>query len=125
MYTETVMDHFQHPRNLGELEAPDGVGEVGSPACGDTMRVTIRVRDGRLVAMKWKTLGCAAAIATSSMTSELARGKTLAELSALTRDEVAAALGGLPEAKLHCSALAVDGLQAAIADYQRRTAPHG
>ena len=120
MYTEQVMDHFRNPRNVGEVENPDGVGEVGNPVCGDMMKITIRVEAGRIADVKFKTLGCGAAIATSSITTELAKGKTLEEALALTRDQVAAALGGLPANKMHCSNLAADGLHQAIADYQSR-----
>ena len=120
MYTPQVMDHFQKPRNVGEIENADGIGEVGNPTCGDMMKITIRVQDGRIAAVKFKTLGCGAAIATSSITTEMAMGKTLAEALKLTRNEVAAALGGLPENKMHCSNLAADGLHAAIEDYCRR-----
>jgi nitrogen fixation NifU-like protein len=120
MYTEQVMDHFRNPRNVGEVENPDGVGEVGNPVCGDMMKITIRVKDGRLEEVKFKTLGCGAAIATSSVTTEMARGMTLEEAMALTRDRVAAALGGLPANKMHCSNLAADGLHKAIEDYRSR-----
>lgn len=122
MYTEQVMDHFRNPRNVGEVENPDGVGEVGNPVCGDMMKITIRVRDGRLEDVKFKTLGCGAAIATSSITTEMARGKTLEEALDITRDQVAAALGGLPANKMHCSNLAADGLHKAIEDYRARQA---
>ena len=117
MYTPKVMDHFQNPHNAGEIENADGVGEVGNPQCGDMMRITIKVQDGRLEDIKWKTLGCGAAIATSSVMTDLAVGKTIDEALALTRDNVAEALDGLPPAKMHCSNLATDGLRAAIEDY--------
>ncbi|MFH0910185.1 MAG: Fe-S cluster assembly scaffold protein NifU [Planctomycetota bacterium] len=120
MYTQKVMDHFSHPRNMGEIENPDGVGEVGNPVCGDMMKITIRVRDGRIEDIRFKTLGCGAAIATSSITTELARGKTLEEAAAITRDQVAEELGGLPANKMHCSNLAADGLRTAIEDYRKR-----
>ncbi len=120
MYNETVMDHATKPRNVGEVENADGVGEVGNPTCGDMMRITIRVADERIADCRFKTLGCGAAIACSSMTTELARGRTLAEAEALTRAEVAESLGGLPPEKMHCSNLAADGLHAAIADYRAR-----
>ena len=119
-YSDQVMDHFQNPRNAGEVPNPDGVGEVGNPQCGDMMRITLRVEDGRVVDVKWKTLGCGAAIATSSAMSELAKGKTLEEALALTRDQVADSLGGLPPLKMHCSNLAADGLHAAIRDYMAK-----
>ena len=120
MYSEKVMDHFSNPRNVGEVEAPDGVGEVGNPTCGDMMKITIRVENGRITDVKFKTLGCGAAIATSSITTEMAKGKTLEEALAITRDQVADALGGLPPVKMHCSNLAADGLRAAIEDYYAR-----
>jgi nitrogen fixation NifU-like protein len=119
-YTEKVMDHFMNPRNMGEVENPDGAGQVGNPICGDVMRITIRVVDGRLADVKFKTLGCAAAIATSSMTTEMARGKTLDEALQITRDMVAKELGGLPPAKMHCSNLAAEALHKAIEDYRSK-----
>ncbi|MCC8180395.1 MAG: Fe-S cluster assembly scaffold protein NifU [Planctomycetes bacterium] len=120
MYSEKVMDHFQNPHNAGEIAEADGVGEVGNPQCGDMMRITIKVKDGRLEDIKWKTLGCGAAIATSSAMTDLAIGKTIEEALALTRDNVAEALDGLPPAKMHCSNLATDGLRAAIEDYMKK-----
>jgi len=120
MYTEKVMEHFANPRNVGEVENPDGVGEVGNPVCGDVMRITIRVRDGRIEDVKFKTLGCAAAIATSSITTEMAKGKTLEEALKITRDLVAQKLGGLPPQKMHCSNLAAEALRKAIEDYRAR-----
>ena len=124
MYTEKVMDHFQNPRNMGEVEDPDGVGEVGNPQCGDVMRITIKVDEeqDRIDDVKFKTLGCGAAIATSSMVTELAKGKTLDEAQEISRKVVAEALGGLPPQKMHCSNLASDGLQKAIEDYRSRHA---
>lgn len=120
MYSEKVMEHFSNPRNMGEIENPDGVGEVGNPTCGDMMKVTIRVEDGKIADVKCKTLGCGAAIATSSITTEMAIGKTVEEAMEMTRDMIAESLGGLPPNKMHCSNLAVDGLQEAIKDYQSR-----
>ncbi len=120
IYSDKVMDHFQHPRNVGEVAGADGVGEVGNPTCGDMMRISIRVADGRLAEVKFKTLGCGAAIATSSITTEMALGKTLDEALAITRDSVAQALDGLPPEKMHCSNLAADGLRAAIEDYRKK-----
>ena len=117
MYSEKVMEHFSNPRNIGEVEDPDGVGEVGNPVCGDVMRITIRVEGDRLVDVKFKTLGCAAAIAVSSITTEVAKGKTLEEALELTRDQIAEELGGLPPQKMHCSNLAVQGLHKAIKAY--------
>lgn len=121
-YTEKVLDHFQHPRNVGSLPDADGTGTVGSPVCGDMMTFTIKVRDGRLADIKFRTFGCGAAIAVSSMISELAMGKTLAEALAITNEQVAAELGGLPPHKMHCSNLGADALHAAIRDYQVRPA---
>ncbi|MCD4840604.1 MAG: Fe-S cluster assembly scaffold protein NifU [Methanosarcinales archaeon] len=117
MYSEKVMDHFSNPRNVGEIEDADGVGEVGNPACGDMMTIYIKVDDGKLADVKFKTFGCGAAIATSSMVTEMAMGMTIEEALAITRDSVADALDGLPPVKLHCSNLAADGLHAAIEDY--------
>jgi nitrogen fixation NifU-like protein len=118
MYSQKVMEHFTNPRNVGEIESPDGVGEVGNPICGDMMRITIRVKDGRIADAKFKTLGCAAAIAVSSIATEMAKGKTLEEVMAMTRDHIAQELGGLPPQKMHCSNLAVDGLHRAIKQYR-------
>ena len=120
MYTEKVMEHFNNPQNVGEVENADGLGDVGNPICGDMMRITIRVKDGRIADAKFKTLGCAAAIAVSSMATEMARGLTLDEVLQITREQVAEALGGLPAVKLHCSSLAVDGLQKAVEDYRSK-----
>ncbi|MCD4798537.1 MAG: Fe-S cluster assembly scaffold protein NifU [Methanosarcinales archaeon] len=120
MYSEKVMDHFSNPRNVGEIEDADGVGEVGNPACGDMMTIYIKVDDGKLADVKFKTFGCGAAIATSSMVTEMAMGMTIEEALAITRDSVADALDGLPPVKLHCSNLAADGLHAAIEDYLKK-----
>jgi nitrogen fixation protein NifU and related proteins len=120
MYNDTVMDHFQNPRNTGEIDSPDGVGSVGNPACGDVMKIFIRVAENKIADIKYKTFGCAAAIACSSMASEMVMGKTLDQAFALTRDEVAGALGGLPEKKMSCSNLAPDAIRAAIEDYRSR-----
>ena len=117
MYTDKVLDHFANPRNIGEVENADGVGEVGNPVCGDVMRISIRVEGDRLAEVKFKTLGCAAAIAVSSLTTEVATGKTLEEALELTRDQIAEELGGLPPQKMHCSNLAVQGLHKAIKAY--------
>ncbi|GHS91753.1 iron-sulfur cluster assembly scaffold protein [Planctomycetales bacterium] len=121
-YTPLVMEHFENPRNVGVVENPDGVGMVGNPVCGDMMKISIKVADGKIADCKFKTLGCGAAIATSSMTTELAKGLTLDEGEKLTREQVAAALGGLPPEKMHCSNLAADGLHAAIKDYRSKQA---
>ena len=120
MYNETVLDHFKNPRNTGQLTEPDGVGEVGNPACGDVMRMFIKVSDGYISDIKYQTFGCAAAIACSSAASEMVLGKRLDEASALTREEVADRLNGLPAEKMVCSNLAPDAIRAAIADYHSR-----
>ncbi|MDH5482910.1 MAG: Fe-S cluster assembly scaffold protein NifU [Candidatus Bathyarchaeota archaeon] len=120
MYTEKVMDHFKNPRNMGEIPDADGVGTVGNPVCGDLMTIQIKVKDNRLKDVKFKTYGCGAAIATSSMVTELARGKTLEEAMKITRANVADSLGGLPPIKMHCSNLAADALHAAIEDYYKK-----
>ncbi len=121
MYTDKVMEHFSSPRNMGEIEDPDGTGLVGNPACGDVMQITIKVADGRIADVKFKTLGCAAAIATSSITTEMAKGKTLEEAMLISRREVADELGGLPPNKMHCSNLAALGLHKAIKEYLEKT----
>ncbi|MBC2697566.1 MAG: Fe-S cluster assembly scaffold protein NifU [ANME-2 cluster archaeon] len=120
MYSEKVMDHFSNPRNVGEIEDADGVGEVGNPVCGDMMNIYIKVDDGKLTDIKFKTFGCGAAIATSSMITEMAMGMTIEQALEITRDSVADALDGLPPVKLHCSNLAADGLHAAIEDYLKK-----
>ena len=120
MYSEKVMDHFMKPRNVGEIADADGVGTVGNPTCGDLMTMYIKVEDNKLVDVKFKTFGCGAAIATSSMATELALGKTIEEALELTRADVAEKLGGLPPIKMHCSNLAADALHAAIADYKKK-----
>ena len=117
MYSEKVMDHFRNPRNVGEIPDADGVGTVGNPVCGDLMTIYIKVKDNRIVDIKFKTFGCGAAIATSSMTTELAKGKTLEEASKITRANVAESLDGLPAKKMHCSNLAADALKTAINNY--------
>jgi len=120
MYTEKVLEHFKNPRNMGEIQDADGVGTVGNPVCGDLMTIYIKVKDNRIEDIKFKTFGCGAAIATSSMITELAKGKTLEEAMKITRGDVADSLGGLPPIKMHCSNLAADGLHAAIQDYLKR-----
>jgi len=120
MYSETVMEHFKNPRNVGIIENADGVGEVGNPVCGDMMTFYIRVKDGRIADIKFQTFGCGAAIAVSSMVSEMAKGKTLDEASNITNKMVADALMGLPKQKLHCSNLGADALRKAIGDYRGR-----
>ncbi len=118
-YSEKVMDHFMNPRNVGEIEDPDGIGEVGNPACGDIMNFTIKVENDRIVDLKFKTFGCGAAIAVSSMISEMAKGKTLDEALKITNRDVANELEGLPKNKLHCSNLGADALRAAIESYRK------
>lgn len=120
MYSEKVMDHFQNPRNVGEIENASGVGTVGNAKCGDIMKIYIQVEDGILKDVKFKTFGCAAAIATSSMATELIIGKTVEEALALTNKAVAEALDGLPPVKMHCSVLAEEGIKAAIEDYMAK-----
>ncbi len=120
-YSEKVMDHFANPRNVGEIPDADGIGKVGNPTCGDVMWIYIKVKDNILEDVKFKTFGCGAAIATSSMITELAKGKTLEEGLKISRGNVAEALDGLPQVKLHCSNLAADGLHAAIKDYLEKT----
>jgi nitrogen fixation NifU-like protein len=117
IYSDIVMDHFTNPRNVGEIENPDGVGEVGNPVCGDMMTFYIKVEDGRLADVKFKTFGCGAAIAVSSMISEMATGKTIEEAMKISRADVADELGGLPTQKMHCSNLGADALHKAIEDY--------
>jgi nitrogen fixation NifU-like protein len=121
MYTDKVMEHFRNPRNMGEIPNADGIGTVGNPVCGDLMTMYIKVKDNRIEDIKFKTYGCGAAIATSSMTTELAKGKTLEEAMKITRASVADSLGGLPKVKMHCSNLAADALHAAIEDYREKT----
>ncbi|PKM80917.1 MAG: Fe-S cluster assembly scaffold protein NifU [Firmicutes bacterium HGW-Firmicutes-14] len=121
MYNEKVMDHFTNPRNVGEVEDASGVGEVGNPTCGDIMRISIKVSDDGIIEdVKFKTFGCGAAIATSSMVTELVKGKSLDEALEITNKAVAEALGGLPPAKMHCSNLAADALHKAIEDYKNK-----
>lgn len=120
MYNEKVMDHALHPRNVGEIENPDGVGEVGNPVCGDVMKLYLKIEDNRVVDAKFRTFGCGAAIASSSMATEMVKGKTLEEAWALTNRAVADALEGLPREKIHCSVLAEEALHKAINDYRAR-----
>jgi nitrogen fixation NifU-like protein len=120
MYSDKVMDHFTNPRNVGEIEGADGVGEVGNASCGDIMKIFLKVENDVIKDVKFKTFGCGAAIATSSMVTELAIGKTLDEAMHLTNSAVAEALDGLPPAKLHCSNLAADALHEAIKNYREK-----
>lgn len=122
MYSDKVMDHFTNPRNVGEIENPSGVGEVGNPTCGDIMRIFIEVEDNIIKDVKFKTFGCGAAIATSSMVTEMVKGKTLEEALEISNQAVADALDGLPAIKMHCSNLAADALHEAIKDYQSKHA---
>mgnify|MGYP000904884504 CR=1 FL=1 len=120
MYSEKVMDHFQNPRNVGEIADASGIGEVGNARCGDIMKIWIKVEDNVITDIKFKTFGCGAAIATSSIITEMAMGKTLDEAEQITNKAVAEALDGLPPVKMHCSNLAADALREAIADYRKR-----
>jgi nitrogen fixation NifU-like protein len=122
MYSATVMDHFNNPRNTGVIEDADGIGEVGNPVCGDMMTFYIKVKDNRLEDVKFQTFGCVAAIAVSSMVSEMAKGKDLEEAKKITNKQVAEILGGLPPNKLHCSNLGAEALNLAIKNYQEKVA---
>ena len=122
MYSQTVMNHFKKPRNVGVIEDADGVGEVGNPLCGDMMTIYLKIEDDRINDIKFQTFGCGAAIAVSSMLTELAEGRSLEEAKAITNKDVAAALEGLPKNKLHCSNLGADALHMAIKDYEDRKA---
>jgi len=117
MYSEKVMEHFRNPRNVGEMENPDGVGHVGNPVCGDIMELYIKVNDSTITDAKFKTFGCGAAIATSSMVTELVKGKSISEALEISNRAVAEALGGLPPIKMHCSVLAEEALKSAVEDY--------
>ena len=120
MYTEKVMDHFENPRNSGEIENASGVGEGGNAKCGDIMRMYLEVEDGIIKDVKFKTFGCGAAVATSSMATELIKGKTLEEAEKITNKKVVEELGGLPSEKVHCSVLAEEAIRAAIKDYREK-----
>ncbi len=120
MYSKKVIEHFQNPKNMGEIEDADAVGEVGNPVCGDVMKIYIKVKDDKITHIGWKTMGCAAAIATSSMISELAEGITLDEAMKITKKDVSDALEGLPPIKQHCSNLAADGLHKAVENYRKK-----
>ena len=120
MYSDKVMEHFSNPRNIGEIENADGVGEVGNPVCGDMMSFYIKVEDGKISDIKYKTFGCVAAIAVSSMVSEMAKGKTLEKAKTITKQSVAESLDGLPKEKLHCSNLGADALAKAIEDFENK-----
>lgn len=120
MYSQKVMDHFANPRNVGEIPDADGVGTEGNPTCGDVMQIFIKVQDNRIVDAKFKTFGCGAAIAVSSMITEMVKGKTLDEAMAVSKEAVANELGGLPPQKMHCSNLGADALRKAIEDYRSK-----
>ena len=120
MYSEKVMDHFTHPRNVGEIENPSAVGEVGNAVCGDIMRIYLKIEDGVIVDVKFKTFGCGSAIASSSMATEMIKGRRIEEALELTNKAVAEALDGLPAVKMHCSVLAEEAVKAAINDYYKR-----
>jgi len=122
MYNKTVMDHFRNPRNVGVIEDADGVGEVGNPLCGDMMTIYLKIQDERIADIKFQTFGCGSAIAVSSMITEIAKGKSLAEAKQITNKDVAVALEGLPQNKLHCSNLGADALHLAIRNYEDKRA---
>jgi nitrogen fixation protein NifU and related proteins len=119
-YTEKVMEHYENPRNVGIVDDPDGIGVVGNPACGDVMKLSIKVENGIIVDAKFKTFGCGAAIATSSMVTEMIKGKSIDDALHISNKAVAEALGGLPKVKMHCSVLAEDALKAAIDDFHKK-----
>ena len=120
MYSDKVMDHFTNPRNVGEIEDADGIGEEGNPVCGDAMKIFIKVKDDVITDLKFKTFGCASAIAVSSMVTEIAKGMTIEEASKITKASLAEALDGLPPQKMHCSNLGADALHKAIEDYKSK-----
>ncbi len=120
MYNEKVMEHFINPRNVGEIEDADGIGEVGSPQCGDIMKIFLKVEDNKIKDIKFKTFGCASAIASSSIMTEMVKGKTIEEALKLTNKDVVDELGGLPAPKIHCSVLAEDAIRKAIQDYREK-----
>ena len=119
-YSEKVMDHFMNPRNVGEIDGADGVGEVGNPACGDMMRLYLKIEEGRVRDAKFRTFGCGAAIASSSMLTEMIKGKTVDEARAITNQQVAEALDGLPAVKIHCSVMAEQAVKSALDDYDKK-----
>ena len=121
LYTDTVMDHFMHPRNVGEIADADGVGEVGNAKCGDIMKMYLKIKDGKIEDVKFETFGCGSAIASSSMATEMIKGKSIHEALQLSNKAVAEALDGLPAHKLHCSVLAEEAVRAAVKDYYNRT----
>ncbi len=119
-YGPIVIDHFMHPRNMGEMENPDGMGEAKNPVCGDTMRLYIKVESNRITDVKFLTFGCGAAIASSSLATEMIKGKTIEEALEIKDEDIIKALGGLPEAKVHCSVLAEMAIRAAVEDYRKK-----
>lgn len=119
-YSKQVVDHFRNPKNMGSMKGADGIGQVGNPVCGDVMKIYIKVKDNKIIDIKFETFGCIAAIATSSMITELAKGKTIEEAEKLSRGDVSNALGKLPPIKEHCSNLAAEALQKAIEDYKKK-----
>jgi nitrogen fixation NifU-like protein len=121
-YSATVMEHFMNPRNVGEIEGADGVGEVGNPACGDMMRLYLKIEQGRVTDAKFRTFGCGAAIASSSMLTEMIKGKTVDEAREISNQAVAEALGGLPAVKIHCSVMAEQAVKSALDDYAKKHA---
>jgi len=121
MYNKIIMDHFTNPRNVGDMDDPDGTGTVGNPSCGDVMTIYIRVENDVITDIRFKTFGCGAAIASSSYTTELVKGKTIDEALNFTRQDVSDGLGGLPPVKMHCSVLAIDALKAAVEDYRQKS----
>jgi nitrogen fixation NifU-like protein len=120
LYNQTVMDHFLNPRNMGDIKDADGVGEVGAAACGDIMKISLKIKNGRIEDARFKTFGCGSAIASSSMATELIKGRTVEEALNFTNQEVVNALGGLPPVKIHCSVLAEEALKAALEDYVKK-----
>lgn len=120
LYNATVMEHFMNPRNMGDLKDADGVGEVGAAACGDIMKISLKIKDGRIEDARFKTFGCGSAIASSSMATELIKGRTIDEAMQFSNQEVVDALGGLPPVKIHCSVLAEEALKAALEDYVKK-----
>ncbi len=120
-YSDKVMEHFSNPHNMGEMDNPDSIGTVGNPKCGDVMKLFLKIEDDIIVDAKFKTFGCGAAIATSSMATDLVKGKTIEEAKTVTNNAVAEALGGLPPAKMHCSVLAKEAIDAAIAEYLNKS----
>ena len=120
LYNNTVMDHFMNPRNMGDVKDADGIGEVGAAACGDIMKISLKIKDGKIEDARFKTFGCGSAIASSSMATELIKGRTIDEAMSFSNQEVVDALGGLPPVKIHCSVLAEEALKAALEDYLKK-----